>query len=256
MNTDARVADLQARLQERASASKREWWERYPRGAASFRGVAMADIRTALHAWYEEHALAHREPLEQATLATTLIRREHTEDKLAGMLLLQEILLPAGQPRHEDLLPAFSTLFDEGCLADWNAVDWFCVKVLGPLVERDGEPCARAIGDWRTASTVWQRRASAVAFVNLVKRDEPFPGFFELVMDSCKVLVGDPQRFSQTGAGWVLRELSTQDPEGVETFLADHLETMSREAIRNAVKKLPEGAQEKLLALRRRARMR
>jgi len=123
------------------------------------------------------------------------------------------------------------------------------VKVLGPLVERDGEPCARAIGDWRIASQLWQRRASAVAFVNLVKRDEIFPGFFQIVMESCEVLVSDRERFSQTGAGWVLSEMARVNPTAVETFLKDHLEEMSREAVKNAVKKLPTRSQQTILAL-------
>ena len=154
----------------------------------------MGEVRTALHAWYREHGFATWEPTEQVQLALQLIREDHTEDKLAGILFLQEILLPSGRLHHCSLLPAFADLFECGHLADWNAVDWFCVKVLGPLVERDGEPCARAIGEWRTASTLWQRRASAVAFVNLVKRGELFPGFFRIVMASCEVLVGDPER--------------------------------------------------------------
>lgn len=243
------IADLQARLQEAASEPKREWWERYLRGSASFRGVSMGEVRTTLHDWYHEHGFETWESTEQARLALQLIRQNHTEDKLAGMLFLQEILLPSGEPQHSLLLPEFADLFEGGCLADWNSVDWFCVKVLGPLVERDGEPCARGIGDWRMASTLWQRRASAVAFVNLVKRGEIFPGFFQIVMESCEVLVGDRERFSQTGAGWVLREMSRVDPVAVETFLTDHLEEMSREAVRNAVKKLPTRSQQTILAL-------
>ena len=209
----------------------------------------MGEVRTALHAWYREHGFATWEPTEQVQLALQLIREDHTEDKLAGILFLQEILLPSGRLHHCSLLPAFADLFECGHLADWNAVDWFCVKVLGPLVERDGEPCARAIGEWRTASTLWQRRASAVAFVNLVKRGELFPGFFRIVMASCEVLVGDPERFSQTGAGWVLRELSRVDPAAVETFLLDHVEEISREAVQNAVKKLPARSRQMILAL-------
>lgn len=251
MKRGAWIADLQARLQERASESRREWWGRYLRGSASFRGVSMGEVRATLHDWYHEHGFERWEATEQLQLALQLIRQDQTEDKLAGILFLQEILLPSGEPRHALLLPAFADLFEAGHLADWNSVDWFCVKVLGPLVERDGEPCARAIGDWRTASTLWQRRASAVGFVNLVRRGEIFPGFFQIVMESCEALVGDRERFSQTGAGWVLREMSRVDAAAVESFLNRNLQAMSREAVRNAVKKLPPRSQETILALHR-----
>ena len=56
--------------------------------------------------------------------------------------------------------------------ACWNVCDWFCVKVLGSLVEMEGEACARAIAGWRRAENLWQRRAAGVAFVNLVGRGD------------------------------------------------------------------------------------
>src|SRR3712207_8834821 len=48
---------LRLRLNARATAATREWWTKYLRGAASFRGVKMGDVRSALHAWFrsEEH---------------------------------------------------------------------------------------------------------------------------------------------------------------------------------------------------------
>jgi|SRR5215211_7881791 len=84
--------------------------------------------------------------------------------------------------------------------------------VLGPLVEQQGEPCAQAIAAWRGANTVWQRRASVVAFANLAsKGDQTFPGFTEMVLNNCSHLLGSQERFAQTGVGWVLREHSRSD---------------------------------------------
>lgn len=236
------IPELQQRLIARASAPRREWWERYLRGNAAFRGVAMDDVRTEVHEWYAAHGLHALDPMAQAELALDLIRERHTEDKLSGMLLFQEILIPSGEPGYAALFPKFVTLFEDNHLSDWNSVDWFCVRVLGPLVARDGAPCGTALGAWRAGSTLWQRRASAVGFVNLVPHGERFPGFQDLVMASCEVLVHDPARFSQTGAGWVLRELSRAAPERVEAFVRTHAHRMSREAFRSAVKKLPKGA--------------
>ena len=45
------IARLQQRLNARATPATREWWTKYLRGAASFRGVKMEDIRTAVHTW-------------------------------------------------------------------------------------------------------------------------------------------------------------------------------------------------------------
>ena len=211
----------------------------------------MGDVRAAVHGWYQEHGIESTGSTKQANLALELIQQSHTEDKLAGIVFLQEILLPSGEPSYATLLPSFADLFRNGHLADWNSVDWFCVKVMGPLVERDGEPCARAVGEWRTASTLWQRRASAVTFVNLVKREGSFPGLRDIVIRSCEVLVRDPERFSQTGVGWVLREMSMVDPATVETFVTAHLHEMSREAVKNAVRKLPPRTQRRILTMPR-----
>ena len=84
--------------------------------------------------------------------------------------------------------------------------------VLGPLVEQQGEPCARAISEWRDADSVWQRRASVVAFANLARKgDQNLPGLTEMVLDNCSHLLGSQERFAQTGVGWVLREHSRSD---------------------------------------------
>ena len=211
----------------------------------------MADVRAELHDWYRVHGLAEGSRREQAGLAIELIRQDHTEDKLAGMLLLGEVLIPTDDPGYADLLPGFAGLFEEGHLADWNSVDWFCVKVLGPLVERDKEPCARAIGEWRRSASLWQRRASAVAFVNVVRQGDLFPGFLRMVLHSCEELVRSSERFSQTGAGWVLREVSHVDPALVESFVRKHVADLSREALGSSIRKLSPEVRAELLRLHR-----
>ncbi len=170
-----------------------------------------------------------------------LIEEEHTEDKLAGVLLLQEILLLAGALDWRFDLPRFAGLFDRGYIRDWNVCDWFCVKVLGPLVERQGEACARAISEWGEANnSVWQRRASVVAFANLAKKGERnFPDFTKMVLENCDHLLESQERFVQTGVGWVLRELARPEEDRVFEFVAANLERFSREALKNAIKYLP-----------------
>jgi 3-methyladenine DNA glycosylase AlkD len=145
---DSIIGRLQLRLNAHTTAATREWWTRYLRGAASFRGVKMGDVRTAVHAWYKEERLGeHLSAGQQKYLALMLLEEDYTEDKLAGILLLQEILLPTGALDWHSDLPQFVHLFDKGYIRDWNVCDWFCVKVLGPLVVQQGEACARAISE-------------------------------------------------------------------------------------------------------------
>ena len=243
------IDGLRVRLNARATAATREWWTKYLRGTASFRGVKMGEVRTAVHTWFEEERLGERLSVgQQKDLALTLLEEEYTEDKLAGVLFLQEILLPAGALDWRSDLPRFARLFDEGYIRDWNVCDWFCVKVLGPLVEEQGEACARAVSEWREADSVWQRRASVVAFANLAtKGDQNFPGFIEMLLENCSRLLGSHERFAQTGVGWVLRELSRSNEDRVIGFVEANLERFSREGLKNATKYMPPEVAERLL---------
>ena len=245
---DGLIERLQSRLKASATAATRERWTKYLRGAASFRGVKMGDVRRAVHAWFEEERLGEHLPVgQQKDLALMLLEEDYAEDKLAGVLLLQEILLPAGTLDCHSDLPRFARLFDRGYIRDWNVCDWFCVKVLGPLAEQQGEACARAISQWRDADSVWQRRASVVAFANLAsKGDRNFPGFSEMVLDNCTRLLGSQERFAQTGVGWVLRELSRSEEGRVIGFVEANLDRFSREGLTNATKYLPRGVAERL----------
>jgi 3-methyladenine DNA glycosylase AlkD len=246
---DGLIDRLQLRLNARATAATREWWTKYLRGAASFRGVKMEDVRKAVHAWFKEERLEeHLSVGQQKELALVLLEEDHTEDKLAGVLFLQEILLQEGALDWRSDLLRFARLFDEGYIRDWNVCDWFCVKVLGPLVEQQGKACARAISEWREANSVWQRRASVVAFANLVsKGDRTFPGITEMVLDNCTHLLESQERFVQTGVGWVLRELSRSDQSRVVGFVEANLDRFSREGLKNATKYLPPEVAERLL---------
>ena len=231
---------LRSRLETYATAATRDWWAKYLKGAASFRGVKMGDLRVAVHAWFEEERLGEHLSIEQQKdLALLLLEADYAEDQLAGIVLLQEILLPAGALDWRSDLPRFACLFSEGHIRDWNVCDWFCVKVLGPLVQQEGEACARAISAWREADNLWQRRASVVAFANLARfGDGNFPGFSATVLESCAHLLGSRERFAQTGVGWILRELSRSEESRVVEFIDTNLYRFSREGLKNATKYL------------------
>ncbi len=232
------VGDLQARLAAEGNPAKKEWWERYLKGAIEFYGVPMAQIRRLVHVWHADHDLDAAE-LRAASL--TLLAGPVAEDKLAGILIMQELLLPADQLKASRDLPQIASVFDAGHVADWNTTDWLCVRVLGPLIEKDGRATAELIARWSEARGLWRRRAAAVAFVPLAGRgDAVFPGLADLVLGVCARNVTDRERFAQTGVGWVLRELSDAVPDAVYSFVQDHNSQMSREAVRMASARLPD----------------
>jgi 3-methyladenine DNA glycosylase AlkD len=231
------VQRLEVRLDGLASASSRAFWERYLKGAVAFRGVSMGRLRQAVHAWWRADGPASLPRARQKALALALFEGRFCEDRLAGTLVLQELLLDALDLRD---LADLGDLFERERIADWNTCDWFCVKVLGRLVQRElpARASADAIAAWREARTVWQRRAANVAFVNLAHRgDANFPGFTRLMLDTCEVTVRSRERFAQTGVGWLLRELAEADQPAVLRFTRARLPLLSREAVRSVTER-------------------
>ena len=210
----------------------------------------MAAIRGAVHKWWCAEKIAEWPTAEQKRMALTLFGNEFTEDKLAGVLALSEILLADLDERD---LPAFAKLFDDGHIRDWNVCDWLCVKVLGRMVARAGDPLrlARRIAAWKSAVSLWQRRASCVAFVNLVSRrgEDAIGGLPEVVLDACRHVVTDRERFAQTAVGWVLKELSTAEPAVVIRFAEENAWTMSGEGMKYVTEKMAESVRIRLRAL-------
>lgn len=193
-------------------------------------------IRATLREWWREEALDDLAVSERKRLALKLLAESYSEDKLAGVLLLGEHLLPEV---NADDLPSFAAAFSSGHISDWNVCDWFSVKVLAALVERNGRPMAEAIAGWRTAEPLWQRRAAAVALAPLApKGEENFEGFVEVAVTVAEANARDPERFLQTSVGWLVRELSKGQPGVVREFVADHADLLSREARRMALAKL------------------
>jgi 3-methyladenine DNA glycosylase AlkD len=246
---DAKVRRLQAALEARATEKSRTFWQRYLRGSAVFRGVAMADVRKTTKAWWTAEGIDEMTVPRQIDVALRLFEETPSEDRLAGVLALSERLLPHLTEQH---LPAFARLFEGERIADWNLCDWFCVKVLGGMLDEAEDPkaLAEAIAAWRTSGPLWQRRAACVAFVNHAKHgDERIAGLSDIILASADALVRDPERFAQTGVGWVLRELSIARPDAVVAFAEKHAARLSREAMKSLARKLPADARRHLLVL-------
>ncbi len=229
------AADVSVGLERQSNPDTKQWWERYMKGEARFRGVKMADTRRVVTDLVARHNLNDADAEDYLATALRCISQPWTEDKLAGVLLLAEHGLPTLRIGHlRDLAEPLAT----GMITDWNVCDWYCVKVLGPFItnQADVEARARAVGAWVTTESLWQRRAGAVSFVYHASTEpELFPGFTDLIIGICETNMTDPTRWSQTSVGWLLRELAHRRPELVAEFVAEHPE-LSLEARRNALK--------------------
>ena len=120
--------------------------------------------------------------------------------------------------------------------------DWFCVRVLGPMIKENGMPCAKAISRWNNSKNLWQARASVVAFANYTKH----PEYKMLMLGSCSKLIRREERFAKTAVGWILRELSKTDKKAVMAFIEKHARYFSKESLENGIKKLSLSEKEEL----------
>ncbi len=229
---ERQIAILHDNLRRQADTKTKTWWENYVKGSAPFLGVKMSIIRRLVHQWHREQIDGRFEPEQQVDLALALFEGAYSEEKLAGTLFLQEILLPAGALHWQRDLDQFAALFDKELIYDWNVCDWFCVKVLGPLIETHEPACAEEVAGWRDAENLWRARASLVAFVPVAGDNVYYPA----VEASCAVLIARPERFAKTAVGWILREISRNDEAVVRQVLENNIQNFSSESLKNATK--------------------
>lgn len=223
---------LRESLERHADDKTKAWWENYVKGSAPFMGVKMSAIRTVLHRWYKAEVEGSLEYPAQLELALSLFDEQYTEEKLAGTLFLQEILLAANIIKYKRDVARFADLFTDGRIYDWNVCDWFCVKVLGPLISENGLNCANRISEWRNAENLWQARACLVPFVKVADNSVYYPN----IGLSCRVLIRREERFAKTAVGWILRDVSKHDKAFVRRVIEENIEYFSSESLRNATK--------------------
>lgn len=233
---------LEQELRINSDASKRAWWSNYVKGA-DFYGVTMADTRRIGLAWWR--STDHDEPVGEAL---ALGHHPITEMRLAGISIMERIMIPDGTMGRDDL-PRLKLAMDTGAFNDWNTCDWLCVKVLHQLMEDASSSTHAEMLSWSYADTLWTKRAALVSFVNLIPRTEPSSGFDGRFTEAASRIAQDKRRFCQTAVGWAMRELSVRNPSAVEQFLLDHIALLSREAINNATKKLDTQTRVSLLSV-------
>jgi 3-methyladenine DNA glycosylase AlkD len=216
-----------------------------------FRGLKQPLVKSIVLAWAKTEKFSDRPLAEQLDTVFTLIKEPWSEDKLAGMLLIQEVLIKNNLIDWATDLPKFATLFDDGYIAGWSTCDSFCIRVLNPLVKKHGKPCALAVMAWCGAPNLWRKRAAVVSFVNIAKKgDRNFTDFSINLLATCKTVVQSPERFAQTATGWALRELAVADQQAVINFIHTYSTKFSSEGLRYAIEKFPPDLQARLKLFR------
>jgi len=226
------ISNLLNIIVQHSDPKVKSWWENYVKDSAPFRGVKMPVIRKCLHKWHTEYIEGVLDLEQQLDLSLELIKEKYTEDKLTGTIFIQEILIPKEVIKPKRDIKRLAGLFSEGHIYDWNICDWFCLKVLGELIERNGKEWAKLISKWSSAENLWQARASVVSFVRVADNSD----YYNMIEMSCSNLIKREERFSKTSVGWILREISKHESKLVKQFIERNLSHFSIESLRNALK--------------------
>jgi 3-methyladenine DNA glycosylase AlkD len=217
-------------LDTQASQESKEWWQGYLKNVIPFRGVGIPAIRSQLKKFYNEKKIDHWPVDQQFDLALQFFEGRFTEDKLSGILFIQ--LYVMDKLDYMKTVPHYKKLFSKNLIYDWNVCDWFCIRILGPTIDKSENACAKWISGWRSAENLWQSRASLVAFVNLAENKD----YYDLIKKSAEILIRQQERFRKTAVGWIMREIAHYDKMFVMDFLKTNLPFFSAETLRNVLK--------------------
>ncbi len=238
-STSQLIEALQNELNKRADEKTREWFTDYLKGVIEYRGVKTPFIGDIVGQWVDEHGIRKLPLNEQLDIAYALLAEKVAEDKFACAILLQKYLLK--QTPALEIVARTQTAFESGHIWDWSTNDWYCVRVLGPLVVAGDKQVLRKIASWKSAQNIWQRRSAIIPFRAAAKLSRDH----ELITGVVKTLVHDRERFVQTGIGWLISDKSKYFPDFAAGLVEQHFDLLSREVIDRHTKYLPNHQQYK-----------
>jgi len=230
MFAEKSIDKFQQILQTNADHSKKEWWENYMKNTIRFRGVGIPTIRKLLREWYIQQQLHEEEIEDQFIFAKDFLSQPIAEDKLTGILILQDFVAP--KTKCEKMICNVEDVFNRNFIYDWNTCDWMSVKVLTPIVETGRLVCVQQITNWKGSSRLWKARASAVSFVQANNKEK----YIDFIDQICHALIRRKERFAKTAVAWVLREYSKVDKNYTIQFVKKNIPNFTAETIRNALK--------------------
>ncbi len=236
MTLPARVREIEDRLRRHADVERAAGAKRYLKSDLEFIGVPIPDLRREVGIWSKENPeLEHR---ELTRLSQALWRTRIHDLRAFAIELLR---------RYETLLEPGDLALLERMLGDshtWAYVDAIAIHLAGPMVVKFPE-LSTELDRWATDEDFWLRRSAMLALLLPLRRGSGDWARFERYADE---MLEEREFFIRKAIGWVLREVGKRDPQQVAVFVGARVDRISGVTIREAVKYLPEGEKERLLA--------
>ena len=225
-------ASIRAAGNPRRAVSERA----YLKSDREFCGASAPAVRQIVRAWCAARPALERDRLLAVT--TWLWDRPLFESRRAAVDLLRARpgLL---QPADTGLIEAM--LRDSGT---WALVDDLAGHVMGDLTQAYPD-LAGVLDRWSRDADFWLRRSALLALLGPLRRGDGDFGRFSRYADS---MLAEREFFIRKAIGWVLRDTARRRPGLVAGWLAPRVHLASGVTVREAVKPLPPGVRELLLA--------
>ena len=218
---------------ERAAGSKA-----YLKSDLEFFGVTVPQMRRVVTSALRGHRGLDRSAV--VAWAVALWREPVFERRLAAVELLQQSVRSLTAA---DLLVVERLIRDSGT---WALVDGLAGSVAGGIALRDASSWPR-VDAWALDGDFWVRRSALLVLLPGIRAGAGDLARFDRYAEP---MLAEKEFFIRKAIGWVLREISRRDPSFVAAWTSAHMREMSGVTFREAVRRLPAGAAERLRATR------
>ena len=174
---------------------------------------------------------------DAVTFCNLMVRDPHMEPRGIAFQVLAAFVKDA----EASLIGDVRRWLEKSC-DNWALVDNLAPSVLGPLLERHPKLVAEVVS-WTASRNMWLRRASAVAFIPLVRRGHHLDTTYGVATQ----LFDDQEDLMHKAVGWMLREAGKKDMTRLERFLKDEGPRMPRTTVRYAIERFPTEKRKALL---------
>ena len=99
---------------------------------------------------------------------------------------------------------------------------------------------ADVLAEWSKSDNRWRRRMSILPYIDICTKNQYRPEYGRMVLKALEPHLGDREFFVAKAVGWALRQLSYHEPEMVGDFIRSNRDRMSKLAIREGGRKLPQ----------------
>jgi 3-methyladenine DNA glycosylase AlkD len=236
------VIPIERELRDLGTPERAAGTKAYLKSDLEFTGTTVPATRSVIRSWCRARPGLTREELLAAV--EELWARPVFECRLAAVELLDAqaaLLQPEDAAPIEQMLRTART---------WALVDSLAEHVMGGLVERYPELIA-TLDRWAGDDDFWLRRSAMLALLRPLRRGE---GDFARFSRYADQMLEEKEFFIRKAIGWILRDTAKRRPALVAEWLAPRAHRASGVTIREAVKPLPPGVRDRLLAAYRAGR--